>query len=102
MDPEKVKAIRDQEAPTTVKGIRGFLGFANFYRTFIKNYSDLVRLLTDLTYKDKRFEWPVKADEAFRKLKEIFVSVLVLTQFDYDRETRIKTDSSSQYIGVTL
>ena len=102
MDPEKVKAIRDQEAPTTVKGIRGFLGFVNFYRTFIKNYSDLVRLLTDLTHKDKRFEQPVKTDEAFRKLKEIFVSVLVLAQFDYDRETRIETDSSGQYISGTL
>jgi hypothetical protein len=35
MDPEKVKAIQDWEPPTTVQGIRGFLGFANFYRQFI-------------------------------------------------------------------
>jgi len=102
MDPEKVKAIRDWEAPATVKGVRGFLGFANFYRTFIKNYSDLVRPLTDLTHKDKRFEWPVNADAAFRKLKEIFVSASALAQFDYDRETRIETDSSGWCIGGTL
>lgn len=31
MDPEKVKAIKEWETPTTIKGFRGFLGFANFY-----------------------------------------------------------------------
>ena len=101
-DVEKVKVIRDQEALTTVKSIRGFLSFVNFYRTFIKNYLDLVRLLTDLIHKDKRFEWLVNTDVAFRKLKEIFVLVSVLVQFDYDRETRIETDSSGWYIGGTL
>ena len=41
MDPEKVKAIQEWQAPTTVKGVRGFLGFANFYRRFIRNFSNL-------------------------------------------------------------
>ena len=102
IDPDKIKAIQGQEAPTTVKDVRGFLGFANFYRRFIQGYSDLVRPLTDLTHKDMRFEWSVKADVAFRKLKDIFVSAPVLAQFDYDRETRIETDSSGQCIGRTL
>lgn len=94
MDPAKVKAIKDWEAPTSIKGVRGFLGFANFYRKFIQRYSDLTKPLTDLTHKDKRFEWSVSADEAFRKLKEIFVTAPALAQFDYDKETRIETDSS--------
>ena len=102
IDPDKIKAIQGQEAPTTVKDVRGFLGFANFYRRFIQGYSDLVRPLTDLTHKDMRFEWSVKANVAFRKLKDIFVSAPVLAQFDYDRETRIQTDSSGQCIGRTL
>jgi hypothetical protein len=55
MDLEKVKAITDWEAPTSVKGIRSFLGFANFYRRFIKDFSDLVRPLIDLTHKDRHF-----------------------------------------------
>ena len=102
MDPDKVKAISEQELPTLVKGVRSFLGFANFYRKFIRSYSDLVRPLTDLTHKDKKFFWNAKAEEAFRKLKEIFVSALGLAQFDYNRPTRIETDSLGQCIGGTL
>jgi hypothetical protein len=102
MDPAKVKAIEDWESPSSVKGVRGFLGFANFYRRFIQGYSDLVRPLTDLTHKDKKFEWSVKAEEAFRRLKKIFVTAPALAQFDYDKETRIETDSSGWCIGGTL
>ena len=60
MDPEKIKAIREWEVPTTVKGVRGFLGFANFYRTFIKGYPDLVVPLTQLTHRDLPFVFDEK------------------------------------------
>ena len=55
MDPAKVKAVRDWPLPTTVKETQSFLGFANFYRRFIKGYSLMVKPLTDLTRKDKAF-----------------------------------------------
>jgi hypothetical protein len=102
MDPEKVKAIAEWEAPTSVKGVRSFLGFANFYRRFIKDFSDLVRPLTELTHKDRRFVWSPEANTAFERLKAIFVSAPALAQFDFDRETRIETDSSGWCIGGTL
>ena len=94
MDPVKVKAIAEWEAPTSVKGVRSFLRFANFYRRFIKDFSDLVRPLTDLTHKDRHFTWSPEADTAFERLKAIFTSALALAQFNFDRETRIETDSS--------
>jgi hypothetical protein len=78
MDLVKVKAIAEWEAPTSVKGVRSFLGFANFYRRFIKDFSDLVRPLTDLTYKDQHFTWSLEADIAFERLKAIFTSALAL------------------------
>ena len=53
MDNSKVKAITDWPAPTTVRGICSFLGLANFYRRFIKDYATLAKPLTDLTQKDK-------------------------------------------------
>lgn len=51
MDPEKVKAISDWEAPTTIKGLRGFLGFVNFYRGFIEGYSKICAPNTALKVK---------------------------------------------------
>lgn len=55
MDPEKVKAIVDWLPPTSVRGVRSFLGFCNYYRMFIKDISLLVRPLTTLTKKDVKF-----------------------------------------------
>jgi hypothetical protein len=82
--------------------VRGFLGFGNFYRRFIKGFADLVRPLIELTRKDQKFSWNSEADKAFRTLKDIFVSAPTLAQFDFDKETRIETDSSGWCIGGTL
>ena len=48
MDPGKLKGIRDWPAPTTVKQTRGFLGFGNFYRRFIREFSNLMNSRNDL------------------------------------------------------
>jgi Reverse transcriptase (RNA-dependent DNA polymerase) len=52
MDPAKVKVIQDWPEPWKVKDIQSFLGFANFYRRYIYNYSDIVVPLTCLTQKN--------------------------------------------------
>ena len=52
MSDNKVKIIQDWLEPKKVKDIQSFLGFANFYRWFIFNYSDIVIPLTCLTWKD--------------------------------------------------
>lgn len=51
VDPLKVKTIVEWQAPTSVKGVRSFLGFANFYRCFVKDFSDIAAPLTELTKK---------------------------------------------------
>ena len=80
VDPEKVRAIREWEAPSTPKGVRQFLGFANFYREFISDFSNIARPLTQLTRKGILFQWGSKEEAAFRKLKEMFISAPVLAQ----------------------
>jgi hypothetical protein len=102
MDPEKVKAILDWEPPKTVKAVRSFLGFANFYRTFIRDYSDIVRPLTELTHKERTFLWTNECQDVFVKLKKMFTSAPALVRFDRERETVMETDSSGWCIGGAL
>lgn len=47
-DPEKVKAVNEWKIPHDLKSLRSFLGFCGFYRRFVKNYSKIVRPLTEL------------------------------------------------------
>ncbi len=102
MDPAKVKAISDWEPPKTVKAIRSFLGFANFYRRFIPNFSDLARPLTTLTRKGALFQWNEKEQNAFQALKQTFVQAPVLAQFSPDAETILEADSSGWAVGGVL
>ena len=55
MDQERVKAILEWPEPKTVKGVRSFLGLANFYQRFIKDYMKVARPLHDLMKKENPF-----------------------------------------------
>src|ERR1700733_12546947 len=79
MDSVKIQAIQDWLEPRKVKDIQSFLGFANFYRRFIHNYSDIVVPLTRLTRKDKKWDFSVVCRKVFNNLKSAFLSAPVLT-----------------------
>ena len=102
MDPAKVQAIKEWETPRSVKGVRAFLGFANFYRRFIRNFSRIVAPLTNLTRKDRKFIWTPEAENAFSTLKDMFISAPILMQFDPDRTTVLEVDSSGYVTGGLL
>lgn len=102
MDPQKVKAILDWEAPRSVKGVQGFLGFANFYRRFIKGFSEVILPLLVLVRKDSEFRWTNEANKAFERLKKTFTSAPILVLFDHERETFLEVDASKWCIGGTL
>ena len=102
MDPEKTKAIQDWEPPKTVKGVRSFIGFANFYRQFISNFSEIAAPLTKLTGKNTEFHWGKEQQQAFKALKEIFITEPVLAHFDPELETVLEVDASGWATGGTL
>ena len=103
MDPAKIEIIIKWEALKTVKEVQRFLGFVNFYRKFVKNFSQLVMLLTNfMRKKNTKFDWSRTTNEVFSKLKQIFVTVPLLIQFDNTRETVLETNVSIWCIGGIL
>jgi reverse transcriptase-like protein/integrase-like protein len=102
VDPAKIEAIRSWETPTNVKGVRAFLGFANFYRTFIEGFSDKAKPLTRLTSKGTEFYWDDDCEKAFLVLKDALITSPVLVHFDENRETRVDADSSGYATGGVL
>lgn len=94
MDPDKVDAIVNWEAPINVKDVQAFLGFSNFYRRFIRSFSRIVRPLVSLTKKDAKFNWTATCQEAFQTLKSLFTSAPILRHFDPSKETIVECDAS--------
>src|SRR5882762_2720090 len=102
MDPAKVQTIQDWPEPRKVKDIQSFLGFANFYRRFIHEYSDIVIPLTRLTRKDLKWNFSAACRDAFNQLKTAFLSAPVLTHWIPDTPMTVKTDASDYAIAAIL
>jgi len=100
MDPSKVQDIRDWPTPKSVKEVQSFLGFANFLRKFIKDYSKHTKPLTELTKKEQIFLWGPEQEEAFQKLKDKFCSGTVLRMFNPELPIRVYTDASDFALGA--
>ncbi|XP_044724438.1 reverse transcriptase (RNA-dependent DNA polymerase) domain-containing protein [Hirsutella rhossiliensis] len=79
---QEQRAIREWEALTTVKGVRSFLGFANYYRIFIPDYAKITQSLDALLKKGTAFHWGRAENEAFQELKRRFCESPVLKQWD--------------------
>jgi len=102
MDPTKLTGIKDWIPPKTVKGIRSFLGFGNFYQRFISNYAEITKPLNELMKKTKIFEWSQECQKAFKNLKEKFVREPVLIIPDPSKQFFIKSDTSKGATGAVL
>jgi len=84
MEAEKVNGVLSQPQPKNVKDIRKFLGLANYYRRFIKDFTRVVR--------------PMNINE----LKQVFTIKPVLAVPDLDKEFRMKADASNYATGGVL
>ena len=102
MDSIKLSAIKEWKPPTSVKGVRSFLGFANFYCKFIPNFSHVVAPLNLLTRKDQPWAWTDLQQRAFETLKSAFSSGPVLSIPDVTRPFSIMTDASLFAMGAIL
>ena len=102
MDPEKVSGILEWPRPLTVKKVQSFLGFCNFYRHFIKNYSTIAQPLFNLTRKDIPFVWGDAQQTAYDTLLKAFTTAPVLSLPDPTQPYQLITDASDFAIGAIL
>lgn len=102
MDPAKIAAVLAWPTPTSVREIQSFLGFANFYRRFIKNFAAIAKPLTALTRKNVPFVWTQACDNAVAELKSRFTSAPILAHYYPDRQTIVETDASDYAVAGVL
>ncbi|KAK3545213.1 hypothetical protein QTP70_002069 [Hemibagrus guttatus] len=96
IDESKVKAVTEWPEPTTVKELQCFLGFDNFYRRFIRNYSGIASPLTSLLRGwPKQLKWNKEAREAFVRLKNSFTTTPILRHPDPERPFIVEVDASN-------
>ena len=102
MDPGKLDAIKEWPVPTKVKEMQSFLGFCNFYRRFIPQYSELSRPLHGLTRKETKWVWTERHAIAYQAVKDQFKVGTVLTHPDPQKPFFVECDSSVYAIGGEL
>jgi Reverse transcriptase (RNA-dependent DNA polymerase). len=102
MDQSKVQTIQEWPEPRKIRDIQSFLGFANFYRRFIFNYSDIVVPLTRLTRKSVKWDFNENCRKAFNSLKEAFITAPVLSHWEPDCQLTIETDASDYALAAIL
>jgi len=115
--PEKVEAVRQWPVPTTHKEVRQFLGFAGFYRRFIKDYASIAQPLQEMLQghlenrgnsKKKKFVnsgkfiWLPIHETAFQKLKSALTEAPVLAYADYSLPYTVSVDASGYSVGAVL
>ena len=101
-DPKKIRAVEEWPRPTDRTQLRRFLGFANFYRRFIKGFSRVAAPLSALTSTNTLFAWSSAAEEAFLSLKGLFTTAPVLIFPDPERQFIVEVDASDTGIGAVL
>jgi len=102
MSDDKIKIIQDWPEPKKVKDIQSFLGFANFYRQFIFNYSDIVIPLTRLTRKDIPWKFNSSCQDAFNSLKKAFTSAPILTHWIPNAQLIVETNALDYALAAIL
>nr|GEZ66877.1 reverse transcriptase domain-containing protein [Tanacetum cinerariifolium] len=102
VDKAKVDVIAKLPHPTTVKGIRSFLGHASFYRRFIQDFSKIARSMNCLLEKDTSFLFFKEYVEAFQTLKRKSTEAPILIAPDWDLPFKLMCDASDFAIGAVL
>ncbi|GJT97048.1 reverse transcriptase domain-containing protein, partial [Tanacetum coccineum] len=102
VDKAKIDVIAKLPHPTTIKGVRSFLGHAGFYRRFIKDFSKISRPMTHLLEKNTPFIFSNECIQAFQTLKNKLTEAPILIAPNWDLPFELMCDASDYAIGAVL
>jgi len=101
-DVEKTRRVNQWPTPQSPKEVQQFLGLANYYRRFIKDFASLAKPLHRLTEKGTQFKWTKESETAFNTLKQKLTSAPILALPNWSKPFTIDTDASETGIGAVL
>ncbi|GBG82233.1 hypothetical protein CBR_g34517 [Chara braunii] len=101
-EDSKIAAIRDWTMPRTLTELRSFLGLANYYRKFARNFSTIAAPLHRLLRKETIWKWDKDCTSAMKKLKQALIEYPVLKVADPSLPFVVTTDASQYGIGAVL
>ena len=110
-EPGKLCAIEKWERPRNITELRAFLGFTNYYNSYIPGYAELVGKLQDKLKvpraegkkgSKKAISWSREDQEDFEKIKKVMCSNLVLQRVNPDKPFVLRVDASKYAVGATL
>jgi len=99
VDPEKISAIMEWEAPRNVDEVRSFMRLESYYRRFTENFSHISYPITSLQRKGKKFEWRKEYVTNFEKLKQLLINAPILNIVDLEKEFVVCTDACKRGLG---
>jgi hypothetical protein len=101
MDTTKVDSMQNRPQPRSVRGLRGFLGLAGYYRRFIKDFGAIAAPLTQ-SLKRNAFQWTEETNSAFESLKQALTAAPVLHLPDFEQCFQVECDASGSGFGAVL
>ncbi|CAN6552287.1 unnamed protein product [Malus baccata var. baccata] len=102
VDKSKIDLVRNLPSPTSVREVRSFLGHAEFYRRFIKDFSKISTPLCRLLQKDVTFDFNEECEKAFKHLKEMLTLAPIIRPPDWSIPFELMCDASDYALGAVL
>jgi len=102
MQGKKVAGVLEWPRSKMVKEVQKFLGLANYYRQFVKDFAKPAKPLHKLIRKDEKWNWGEEQEVIFKELKRVFLTKPVLVVPDLDKEMRIEANTSEYTTGGVL
>ncbi len=102
INSKKIEAVTTWSTSKSKVEVQFFLKFANFYKCFIKRYFRIISSFMNFTKKNISFVWIEKAEEAFKKLKKLFISQSVLIMFESEKSITLEMNASDEAIETCI